>query len=204
MQSRFKFDDSLYTLTEMLIPANARKKKPASLADLFLRFPTLKNVCDAAKADEEWRTQSRLKPELFGCKDADEIIQLSIEKYWKILMNLVIPNVDAPRRRRFPNLSKCVALLLCLLASNVVCERLFSSLKLIKTDRRTRLHGDSVSSLMRIKGFSKNEKESASTVVFPESLITYALKIKANAVIGSKEANLPVNPTVALPVENVD
>ncbi|KAI9552177.1 hypothetical protein GHT06_022514 [Daphnia sinensis] len=203
MQSRFKFDDPVFTLTEMLVPANARKKTPSSLANLFLRFPSLRKICDAVNADEEWRSQSKLNPELFGCKNAEEMSQLSVEKYWPIIMHLEIPNLNSPRRR-FPNLSKCVALLFCLPASNVVCERLFSTLKLIKTDRRTRLHGDSVSSLMRIKGFLKNQKKSASDVIFPEDLINHALKIKANAVIGSKEASLPVNRTVAISVQIVD
>ncbi|KAK4028138.1 hypothetical protein OUZ56_017316 [Daphnia magna] len=120
MQSRFKFDDSVYTLTEMLVPANARKKKPNSLADLFLRFQSLRKVCDAVKADEEWRSQSKLNPGFFGCKDAREISQLSVEKYWQILMHLEIPNLNTPRRR-FPNLSSCVALLLCLPASKFFC-----------------------------------------------------------------------------------
>lgn len=157
----------------MLVPANARKKKPNSLADLFLRFQSLRKVCDAVKADEEWRSQSKLNPGFFGCKDAGEISQLSVEKYWQILMHLEIPNLNTPHRR-FPNLSSCVALLLCLPASKVVCERLFSTLKLIKTDRRTRLHGSSVSSLMRIKGFLKNKKKSPSDVIFPENLINHA------------------------------
>ncbi|KAK4024023.1 hypothetical protein OUZ56_009414 [Daphnia magna] len=54
-----------------------------------------------------------------------------------------------------------------------------------------RLHGSSVSSLMRIK---------ASDVIFHQDLINHALKIKANAAIGSKEASIPVNRTVVIPL----
>lgn len=157
MQSWFKFDDSVYTLTEMQVPANARKKTPNSLADLFLRFSSLQKICDAVKADKEWRSQSKSNPELFCSKDAGEISQLSVEKYWQIIMHLEIPNLNSSRHR-FPNISNCVARLFCLPASNVVCERLFSTLKLIKADRRTRLHGDSISSLMRTKGLKKKKK----------------------------------------------
>lgn len=41
-------------------------------------------------------------------------------------------------------------------------------------------------------------------MIFPEDLINHALKIKANAVIGSKEANTTVNRTVVIPVRIVD
>lgn len=198
LQSRFKFEDPLFKVIEMLEPAKARRKKPESLAELFLRFPSLKTVCSARAADMEWRDQSTLRPAVFNCENATEVENLSVETYWKIIMNLVVPNTS-PEVKRFPNLSKCVALLFCLPASNAVCERAFSALKLIKTNRRNRLHNDSVSSLMRIKGFLKNQGKTAANVEFHKDLIDFALTIKSNAAIGDgdeKEKQKQKQPSV--------
>ena len=184
----------------MLEPAKARHKKPSSLADLFIRFPSLKTVCSARDADSEWRDHSHLPPAVFGCEDGAEVENLSVETYWKAVFDVVVPNTSPPKKR-FPNLSKCIALLFCLPSSNAVCERAFSTLKLIKTDRRNRLHNDSVSSLMRIKVFlkTKNQK-TAANVEFKRDLIDFALKIKSNAVIGEgkqAEETVNLNPSVS-------
>lgn len=48
----------------------------------------------------------------------------------------------------FPNWSKCISLLLSLPSSNVLAERVFSQLKLIKTDHRNRLDPVTCSSLL--------------------------------------------------------
>ena len=56
-----------------IVPCKRKKKE-------VLKFctPSLKNVCDPTNADEEWRSHSRLSPDLFGCTNAEEISRLSI------------------------------------------------------------------------------------------------------------------------------
>lgn len=182
IKTRFDFTDSVYELAQILEPTKARK--PHSLCDLFIRFPSLRNVCDAQKADEEWRDQSKLPPSVFSCETNSEVLCLSPEKYWDTVMKLQVSTLNGSRRR-FPNLTKCVALLFTIPTSNVLCERVFSSIKLIKTDRRNSLHSDSVSSLSKIQHFLKNKKENSAHIVFPEDLISYAMKVKASAPISS-------------------
>lgn len=190
IQQRFKFDDPVFELMRLLDPQNARTQKPYnSLADLFNRFPSLgTSLCDKKKAELEWREHSHLPPRLFGCDSADEVKALTVEKYWRTIFQMEILGA-ANKVPRFPELAKCISYLFGLSSSNAVAERLFSLLKLIKTDRRTRLHDRTVSSLMRINYWLKNEKATSATVNIPEELIDAVLKVKANQTITGSTAD---------------
>jgi hypothetical protein len=187
IQQRFKFDDPVFEIMSLLEPSNARQLKPNSLAGLFKRFPSLGNLCDKKKAESEWREQSLLAPRLFGCDSLDEVKGLTVEKYWKTIFQMETIGA-ATRTPRFPELANCISFLFCLSSSNAVAERLFSLLKLIKTDRRTRLHDRTVSSFMRVIYWLKNQKATAATVDIPEDLIDSVMKVKANQTISGATA----------------
>lgn len=56
IQRRFDFGDDVYSCLEVLTPRNVGARKPATLAQVFLRFPTFKTACDEFKAELEWRS----------------------------------------------------------------------------------------------------------------------------------------------------
>ena len=121
---------------------------------MFNRFPSLHQVCDSQKADYEWRDHSKLPPSYFGndCDTSEDVSRLPRDIYWKVVLKTEIPNVNT-KQLRFPNLAKCIFLLLGLPFANVDAERIFSQLKRIKSDRRTGLHNLSVSSFLKLKRF---------------------------------------------------
>lgn len=162
MQSRFNFDDEVYDIAEFLNPVNARSCKPPSLAPIFLRFPFLRDSCDIIKADAEWRTQRSLSYNLFGVESNDEIKNLTVQKYWDVVLEVktVLDEV------RFPELTKVISLFFCLPASNATAERFFSSMKQTKSDRRGK---------------------SAHNHIFPDELLEVVSKVKSNAVVDPGE-----------------
>lgn len=97
MQKRFYFDDSVYDLTEILLPNNARNLVPSSLVSVFARLPVLKQHCDLQKADSGWREAARLRPEVFGCETSDEIKKMCPVKYWNAVSRLDVVPLQ-PRR----------------------------------------------------------------------------------------------------------
>lgn len=72
---------------------------------------------------------------------------LSADEYWEMLFSL--KNIaDEPL---FNNLRKAVYLIFILPFSNACVERIFSQLKLIKTDNRNHLDTDTIAALMMTK-----------------------------------------------------
>ena len=62
MKTRFNFDDPMYSISQMLLPVNARNLKPQSLGALFKRFPMLKEMCNMEKAETGWRIHASISP----------------------------------------------------------------------------------------------------------------------------------------------
>ena len=58
--TRFDLKDTLYEISSLLQPENARKLNPPSLARVFKRFPQLEKSCDKTLAESEWRSHSSL------------------------------------------------------------------------------------------------------------------------------------------------
>lgn len=182
IKDRFTFRDAVYSIVKMVEPSNARALQPNSLAPFFVRFPSLRTSCDPSKADKEWRDHARLKPELFGCENTDQVKALSVEGYWKVVFSCKIAD-STNSSPRFPLLTKCISLLFGLATSNAGTERLFSSLKLIKNDQRNRIHDLTVVSLLRIKYWLKNLSATAKDVAIPDGMIDSVMKVKSNATI---------------------
>lgn len=179
IQARFVLDDKIYEISELLQPKNAHSNVPSSLAELFVRFPSLKECCDIQNADEEWRALRNLSPSVFGLNTIDEVKQLSVESYWSIIFSLkTVTNTP-----RFLNLKPCISLIFSLPTSNAAAERVFSSVKLIKTDHRNRLTSETLASLIQTKRWLTNENKTSATVIFPKPLMAIATKVQANKAI---------------------
>ena len=184
MLSRFDFSDSIYSISELLRPTNARSLNQQNLSPLFKRFPILRNVCDPRQAEDEWRSHaSYLTVQNFGLVKESDFEDIDVSKYWKIVLSMKTPTGGA---LMFPNLAKCMSLLLSLPSSNVLAERVFSQLKLIKTDHRNRLDSLSCSSLLKVKFWLKLSGCTPSSVDISDELLKHAKKVKANALIAKK------------------
>lgn len=94
MHSRFNFDDAAYSISDMLLPLNARYLKPASLVNLFTRFPSLKTKCDTTKAEAEWRSHALIPPVCFGCVSVVEVTRLTVLEYWKVVCNIELEGTN--------------------------------------------------------------------------------------------------------------
>lgn len=134
IQQRFNFEDDLFLVIKMVFPKNARSMNPPTLVELFRRFPNLKRLCDPARAEIEWRCQAILSLEDIGLTSEGEIELLDAESYW-----LSIIKVTLSGKPRFPNLCAIISFLFSIPCSNVIAERAFSLLKLIKTDIRNQM-----------------------------------------------------------------
>ena len=180
IKKRFVFDDPVFDLIEMVYPSNSRLLKPNSLAGLFFRFPRLKKFCDAKRAEEEWRTQSKLAPTVFGCDTVEEVKAMPVDVYWKIIFKAKIAGTDT---HRFPNLSVCVSFLLTLPVSNVLAERLFSLLNLIKNDQRNNIDDLTMASLIRTQFWLKNDNWDPADIEITDELLESVMRVKSNATI---------------------
>ncbi len=125
MQSRFSFSDPVFKLTELLKPSNAWDLIPQSLAGLFTRFPLLHKLCDAQKADNNWRSHNQLRHLFFGVESREEVKHLSAETYWGLVLNAKTANTD--NCLLFPDLILCISLLLSLATSNAQLRNGFSA-----------------------------------------------------------------------------
>ena len=70
---------------------------------------------------------------------------LSWEEYWTTVRDVK----NSTGQPKFPNLTKFVQILATFRSSKVAMERIFSSLKMIKTDRRVSLKSSSLVSLLQ-------------------------------------------------------
>ena len=179
LQQRFDFSPDFYSILQMLIPQNVRDRNPQTLAAVFSRFPALHNSCDSSKAEIEWRSLSVMPLKELGLQTEDDLKILSAEAFWLLVFNL-----KCSTGCRFPNLSVVVSYLFSLPYSNAIAERLFSFLKLTKTDHRGALKEDTILGLMRMKYFMKNTDTKSYSVQFPDELVQRVLKVRANKTLG--------------------
>ena len=100
---------------------------------------------------------------------------LSVEQCWKKILGLKTRSGEI----KYPELRKCISLIFSLPFSNVPAERLFSLLKLIKTDMRNSRENVTLVSLIRVDYWLKNEDKTSSTVSIPKAIAGF--KTKANA-----------------------
>ena len=87
----------------------------------------------------------------------------------------------------FPNLAKCISLLFSLSSSNVLTERIFSQLKLIKTGHINRLDSVPCSGLLKAKFWLKLSGCNPPYVDICDKLLKHAKQVKGdNAPIAKK------------------
>lgn len=137
-QIRSRFNTKPFKILTFLEPENALNLKPNSLREVFLAFPYMSEVCDCENADLEWRRLA-LDGLFSDVKDVSE--------FWKRQLSLKSINGD----QKYPNLSKVVGCALALPHSNAAVERIFSQLRLIKSDMRNSMKSTSLVSLLHVK-----------------------------------------------------
>jgi hypothetical protein len=176
---RFYLKDEFYEFSSLVQPKNARKLNPASLAEVFKRFPQLKESCDPNLAYSEWRKHASLPLSHFGVTDPYALYNMKVDDYWKAVLSTLNPCGEPV----FPNLTECMYLLLCLPFSNASAETVFSHLKEVKDDKQNRQETPTTDAILKAKFWMLNEEKSASKIQFPKELVILAKNVKSNAPI---------------------
>ncbi|KAJ8932469.1 hypothetical protein NQ314_014635 [Rhamnusium bicolor] len=111
-----------------------------------MNSPILNNDIDYQAADNEWRRHALLDHKSFNLHP-----NLEVEEYWKRVFQMR----NAGDISLFPNLKKSPYFFLILPFSNVIVERIFSSVNKIKTCERNSLNTDTMLSILMTKEGSK-------------------------------------------------
>lgn len=159
----------------MVIPRNVRKRVPSTLRPIFQNFPNLREACDVHKAEVEWRLLSLISLGELGLQTEDELNILPVERFWALVLDL-----KCPSGLMFPNLAVVVTFLFSMPHSNAIAERVFSFLKLNRSDRRNCLSNEVFLGLMRTKYMLKNAKSTFASISFPQYLVDRVLRVRAN------------------------
>ena len=136
-------------------------------------MPLLKEIADLQEVDKEWRDQSL-------CVNPKLNESLTAEEYWQV----VFQEKTAAGESAFPNLTKVVTTLLSLPYSNAAVERVFSQLKLIKTDHRASLCiGSHALLTTKMTLLKSNPLQTLRTVTFEpkNEMLTLYGKMKSDA-----------------------
>lgn len=149
LKTRFDFSDPIFELLELVEPKNAQSFSIRNVSQLIVkRFPFMKDIINMQDLDTEWKRHALLDHVKEGL-DPNK----SSEEYWKIVFSLRTVSGSCI----FPNLKIVINLLLILPFSNASVERVFSTLKNIKTDHRNKLKTDTVKALIATReGISEN------------------------------------------------
>ena len=126
----------------------------------------LKDTMDLDKLDMEWRQHAlepRAKPDLHW------------DEYWLNIRNTTTPTSEA----KYPVLMKFVGILASLPFSNASVERIFSKLKLVKTDQRNSLKSTSLVASLHAKMRMKNEQQTAASLRVHKGMLELAAKMKS-------------------------
>ena len=97
--------------------------------------------------------------------------------YWKMIRDCKTTTGES----KYPNLMKFVGILAWLPFSNASVERIFSQLKLVKTDHRSNLKSTSLTSLLQSKMAMKNGHYCATSLKPDKKLLGLASAMKSNA-----------------------
>ncbi|KAL0833090.1 hypothetical protein ABMA28_001200 [Loxostege sticticalis] len=146
IRKRFSFEDPLFDLLEnVLNPIKAQKFEVKDLSSVIKRFPNIET--DTENLHKEWKKHAFLDFNKLNISP-----DLPVEEYW----NKILQMRDGTGEPMFPNLKEIIMVLLVLPFSNACVERVFSQLKLIKSDNRNRLNTDTIAALMATKAAVKN------------------------------------------------
>lgn len=141
-KAKFNFDDNIFKIIRIIDPKEAQSFNQKDLTEVLNKFPSLNNFIDSNKLQKEWRSHALLEHNKLGLNQ-----DLSADEYWNKVFNLR----NSANEPLFDNLKKVMCLILVLPFSNACVERIFSQLKLIKTDHRNRLNTNTIAALMITK-----------------------------------------------------
>lgn len=103
---------------------------------------------------------------------------MDIKRFWHIVFNAKNAGGDL----KFPNLSKIICILLSFPFSNASVERIFSQLKLIKTEHRTALKHESLLGLLTTKlAFQQKGNHQAANLDPQKDMLSLYSKMLSNA-----------------------
>ena len=170
IRSRFDLSDSAYKLVEFVLPENAVKCCPPSLQELFIKFPYLTGVADKMLVDAEWRKQALEESSEIN-KDESSL------QFWQ--NRLSTRTFDG--KLKYANLMKVIGCIMSIPSSNAAVERLFSLLKLVKTDTRNSLKRESLVGLLHTKEGLRAESCRAHDLKTNPELLTLLRAVKSNA-----------------------
>lgn len=146
IKKSFNFEDGVYDILDILDPKFAQSFEKKSLNIFKNRFPFVEIDCQ--QLDNEWREHALLDHNKLELYDS-----LDVETYWSKVLKIQ----NCVGKDIFPNLSIVIKFLLILPFSNSSVERVFSKLKITKTDLRNKLSSETISAVMFTKeGIDKN------------------------------------------------
>lgn len=145
LRSRLPFDNDIFEILQFLDPKVSVQGTIPSLVHVCNKFPTMFDESSITDIDSEWRA-------LLFCSEAERLLQdmpsISVEDFWHKVSLIRDSN---SQKLCFPSLSRFARDLLCLPVSNAACERVFSSVNLIKTKLRNRFSTESVANIIFAK-----------------------------------------------------
>ena len=142
-------------------PSNAAKLNLSCLAPIPVKhFPP---KCPRAAIDSEWREQSS--------------VDIPNVEYCRFVFSIVTPS----GRQRFINLRQVIYFFFLLPFSNVVAERLFSTLKEVKTDKQNKLSTLTLSAILRTKCGTKRMNMHSSSLMVDHELEKWLKEVRASA-----------------------
>lgn len=158
IKTRFIFDD-VHSDASFLTPENANNVNPPSVYKIAKKYlPEHVNV-NYEELDKDWRSQRLIVT-------ADK--STSTTAYWKNLFEK-----SEMGKPTFIELPKLVNFFMSLPFSNAGIERVFSSLKTIKTDKRNRLDNETLSALITVKYGLERTRLSSTKIL--KNLVTIPL-----------------------------
>ena len=168
VQRRFDLDSEIYDVIQCISPKKAAARVPSSLAEVVKKLPYLDTILNVRKLDAEWREHAL---------DDNLAPSLKWEEYWNRVKDAKVPSGE----EKYPNLTMCVEVLASFPFSNAAVERIFSLLKRVKTDDRTRLKSASLVSLLQCKLGMKNGNYNAASLTPGKHALTLMSQMKASA-----------------------
>ena len=165
---KFDIEAEIPDVVQCTLPRNAAARVPPSLTEVVKKLPYLNTVLDTKKLDGEWREhvfEEKLTPDL------------KWEEYWLVVKDAKISSGEP----KYPNLTRFVELVASFPFSNAAVERMFSLLKRIKTDDRTRLKSSSLVSLLHCKLAMKNGNYQSAGLKPTKQVLDLISEMKSNA-----------------------
>ena len=149
------------------MPGNASALLPPSLSQVLTKFPFMKEI-DPTKLDLEWRAHS-----------FEDTIAPNLQwtEYWLLIKNAKYPSGEP----RYPMLLKFIEILASYPFSNAAVERVFSMLKLVKTDHHSSLKASCLVSLLQCKMAMKNNNLKSASLKPSSLALKLATKLKSSA-----------------------